>query len=162
MPEPEAQGRRRGQNGALGMRPECDSIYRAGLRHGLGHEISVAPQFGRNDDVTPLNVALTSLSEGSSILNDVGSLLSSPRFVNRLLWASALVLFAGILTFVVVFFGQNKSPTTAAEAAGEAPATSTPAPGSRKTVPLDPKARTTAGRWILSAVTREDLSLIHI
>ena len=82
--------------------------------------------------------------------------LSSPRFVNRLLWASALVLFAGILTFVVVVFGENKAPTTAAEAAGEAPAVTQTGP--RKTVPLDPKARTTAGRWILSAVTREDLA----
>lgn len=84
--------------------------------------------------------------------------LSSPRFVNRLLWISSLILFAGIIGFAVVKFGANKT-TTPSEAAGEAPAAAAVADTTpKKTVPLDPKVRLTAGRFILSAVTREDLA----
>ena len=87
------------------------------------------------------------------------SRLSSPRFVNRFLWVSTLILFAGIIGFAVVKFGANKT-TTPEEAAGEAPAAAAAAAdaGPKKTVPLDPKVRLAAGRFILSAVTREDLA----
>ena len=83
--------------------------------------------------------------------------LYSPRFVNRLMWLSALILIAGVVTFGVLVFGENKT-TSADEAAGEGPAVATQTTENRKTVPLDPKARQVAGRWILSAVTREDLA----
>jgi hypothetical protein len=85
---------------------------------------------------------------------------SKRGIIRWLPWASGLVLVAGAVTFLIVFFGNTADPLPE----------SSPAPNSaqtpaavedpvQKTVPLDPKARRVAGQFILTAVARENLHL---
>ena len=82
----------------------------------------------------------------------LGSRLSSPRFVKKLSWISAFVLFAGAIAFAIAYFGDSADKTDVRAATNE------PAPiKNAPTVPLDPKARSVAGKFVVTAVTRQDL-----
>jgi hypothetical protein len=77
------------------------------------------------------------------------------RFARMAPWISALVLVAGIVTFLLVFFRNTAKP--------EATATPlTPAKpaqvASQKNVPVQKEARQVAGRFILTAVQRKHLA----
>jgi hypothetical protein len=93
-------------------------------------------------------------------MSTFASRISSPRFVRKLTWASAFVLFAGVIAFSIAYFGSD------AEKVDVRAATNEPAPvKTAPTVPLDPKARQVAGKFVVTAVTRQDvkaaLSLAH-
>ena len=66
---------------------------------------------------------------------------------------SGLVLVAGVVAFTVAYFGDTGTSQ-------ETPLSSTPAQvfTPRKQVPLDQEARRVAGRFILTAVARENLA----
>jgi hypothetical protein len=83
------------------------------------------------------------------------SRLQSPRFLRRLTWVAALILVAGIVAFAVAFIGSSGPDLSAEATEGQGPAVATPV---KKTVPLDPKARTVAGKFILTAVARKNLA----
>ena len=82
----------------------------------------------------------------------LASRLSSPRAVRKLSWISGFVLFAGVIAFGIAYFGDS------AEKIDPRAATNEPAPvKTAPTVPLDPKARQVAGKFVVTAVTRQDL-----
>jgi len=85
-------------------------------------------------------------------MSTFASRLSSPRFVRKLSWVSAFVLFAGVIAFAIAYFGGEPEKTDVRAATNE------PAPiKAQLTVPLDPKARQVAGKFVVTAVTREDV-----
>jgi hypothetical protein len=69
-------------------------------------------------------------------------------------WFAGLVLVAGAVAFAIAYFGDSAEQTNIAPTGAAAPA-SRPAP----TVPLDPKARLAAGKFVTSNVTRQNLAL---
>jgi hypothetical protein len=87
---------------------------------------------------------------------------NSPRFVRRVTMAAALVLIAGVVAFTIAFFGNTAEDesTPVRPAAGQAAAqpSAAGAQANQRSVPLDKKATTVAGKFILSAVTREDMA----
>jgi hypothetical protein len=85
-------------------------------------------------------------------MSTFASRLSSPRFVRNLTWVSGFVLFAGAIAFGIAYFGDTAEKTDVRAATNE------PAPiKAEPTVPLDPKARAVAGKFVVTAVTRQDL-----
>jgi hypothetical protein len=85
-------------------------------------------------------------------MSTFASRLSSPRFVKKLSWASAFVLFAGVIAFAIAYFGDEPAKIDVRAAANE------PAPiKTQPTVPLDPTARKVAGRFVVTAVTRQNV-----
>jgi hypothetical protein len=81
--------------------------------------------------------------------------LKRARRIARLApWISALVLVAGIVTFLLVFFRNTAKP--------EASTPLTPAKptqvAAQKNVPIQKQARVVAGRFILTAVQRKHLA----
>jgi hypothetical protein len=85
-------------------------------------------------------------------VNVVQSALSSRRFNKWLPWFAAALLVAGVIAFLVAYFGNTANP--AKETFGSAPAAK---PQVVKQVPIAPAARVTAGKFILSAVGRKNL-----
>ena len=86
--------------------------------------------------------------------------LTGSRTFSRILpWLGALVLAAGIATFVVVYFGSDDG-TTKTQAASSGPAASEPAASSKekKRVPLSDQARKVAAEFISTAVARKNLA----
>ena len=92
----------------------------------------------------------------------VSERFGSPRFVRRVTMVAALVLIAGIVVFTIAFFGNTAEDesTPVRPAAGQAAAqpSAAGAQANQRTVPLDTKATTVAGKFILSAVTRENMA----
>jgi hypothetical protein len=85
-------------------------------------------------------------------MSTFASRLSSPRFVRKLSWVSAFVLFAGVIAFAIAYLGND------AEKVDVRAATNEPAPvKAEPTVPLDSKAREVAGKFVVTAVTRQNL-----
>ena len=78
--------------------------------------------------------------------------LSSPRFVRKFSWVAGFVLFAGVIAFAIAYFGNTAEKVDIRPTGGPAQVAKT-----QPTVPLDPKARQVAGKFVVSAVTREDL-----
>jgi hypothetical protein len=82
----------------------------------------------------------------------------SPGFARTAVWASALVLIAGVVAFVTVRIGGDESKPAAAPASTvdgtdfSPPATTTP-----KESDVPKEARAVAGEFILAAAGREDL-----
>ena len=93
-------------------------------------------------------------------MTTLGSRVSSPRFARKLSWVSAFVLLAGVIAFAIAYFG-NTAEKVDVRASPVEPPKVQEAP----TVPLDPKARQVAGKFVVTAVTRQDLktawSLTH-
>jgi len=85
-------------------------------------------------------------------MSTFASRLSSPRFVRKLSWISAFVLFAGVIAFAIAYFGGSTDKTDVRAATNEPLPTKTV-----PTVPLDKRARQVAGRFVVTAVTRQDL-----
>jgi hypothetical protein len=77
----------------------------------------------------------------------------SPRLHRRVTLGAALILTAGVVAFGVTYVGGTGTSL-------EAPLSDEPAQvfTPRKQVPLDGAARTVAGRFILTAVARENLA----
>ncbi len=89
-------------------------------------------------------------------MNSVQAILTS-RKVNRWLpWIAALILAAGVITFLAVYFG-NTADTKSA------PLENKPAyvPKQEKSVPLGRTQREIAGKFILAAVMRQDPVLAY-
>ena len=74
--------------------------------------------------------------------------------VRWLPWASAAVFIAGLVSVTIVFFGNTAKPLPEVKTPKLPPA---PVERVQKKVPLDPKAREVAGKFILTAVSRENL-----
>src|SRR3990172_12985273 len=76
------------------------------------------------------------------------------RTQQALMWGSGLVFCAGLVAVLVVYLGGSGDKTAAA------PVSTGPAITNeqRQNVKLDPEARQVAGRFILTAVAREDLA----
>jgi len=85
-------------------------------------------------------------------VNVVQSALSSRRFNKWLPWFAAALLVAGVVAFLIAYFGNTANP--AKETFGNAPASK---PQVVKEVPIAPAARVAAGKFILSAVARKNL-----
>ena len=94
------------------------------------------------------------------------------RVLGRLPWIAALILVAGAATLAVVLLGGGDDEPTSTRAAAvgaddeaAVAAADVQSPGTRKKVPLAPAVRRTAGEFILSTVTRDDLgkgwTLVH-
>jgi hypothetical protein len=82
----------------------------------------------------------------------------STRTIGRALpWLGGLVLVAGLVAFGTVYLFGSDDPVEVAPPVETATSEPT-APGERQNVVLDPKAREAAGRFILTAVTRQDLA----
>lgn len=79
----------------------------------------------------------------------------SRKVVRWLPWLAALVFVTGGVAFLITFFG-NTAKVEPIEPTGNQPPQRTAGPG--PTVPVDPKARVVAGKFIATAVTREDLA----
>jgi hypothetical protein len=80
--------------------------------------------------------------------------LKRARRIARLApWISALVLVAGIVTFLLVFFRNTAKPEEATPLTPAKPASVAPP----KNVPVQKQARLVAGRFILTAVQRKHL-----
>jgi hypothetical protein len=83
--------------------------------------------------------------------------LKSPGFARTAVWASALVLIAGLVAFVTVRIGGDDAtpaavPTSTVDGTDFAPSTTTP-----KESDVPKEAREVAGEFILAAAGREDL-----
>jgi hypothetical protein len=86
-------------------------------------------------------------------MSTLASTLQSPRFRRTLPWVSGLVLVAGIIAFLVAYYG-NTGKKFQIHATGPAVKVAKPAP----TVPVDPKARRVAGEFLVNAMTRKNLA----
>ncbi len=89
--------------------------------------------------------------------------LRSPGFTRALVWASALVLIAGVVAFVTVRLGSDSSPPAANRGTVPSGYSSEDLPGvDTQTTPKEsdvPKAaREAAGAFVLAAVGRENLA----
>jgi len=84
-------------------------------------------------------------------MSQLASTQRAPRILRSLPWISALVLFAGIIAFSIAYFGRGEEST--ADRFAPPPPVAQQAP----TVKLDRSARVAAGKFITSAVTRQDL-----
>jgi hypothetical protein len=85
-------------------------------------------------------------------VNVVQNALSSRRFNRWLPWIAAAVLAAGVIAFLVAYFG-NTADSKESFGSGQAQRF---AP--QRTVALDPKARLVAGEFIATAVARRHLA----
>ncbi len=85
-------------------------------------------------------------------VNVVHSALSSRRFGKWLPWIAGAILAAGVIAFLVAYFGNTADSTK--ESFSNQPAQT---PQVVKQVPLEHAARVTAGRFILTAVARKNL-----
>ena len=79
-------------------------------------------------------------------------LKNTRRFVRLAPWIAGLVLVAGIVTFLLVFFRNTAKPL---ESTPLTPAK--PAAVAQKNVPVPKQAKVVAGRFILTAVQRKHL-----
>jgi hypothetical protein len=86
-------------------------------------------------------------------VNVVQNALSSRRVARWLPWVSALVLAAGVITFLVVYFG-NTAKTEPTQPTG--PAIHFPKP--QKNIPFPPAAWRVASEFIFTAVARKNLA----
>jgi len=87
--------------------------------------------------------------------------ISRRKALRWLSWLSSLVFVAGVVTATIVFFGNTAKPLPKVETPSDAQqqvAVAQSKPKGKK-VPLDPKARETAGRFLLAAAGRENLPL---
>lgn len=85
-------------------------------------------------------------------VNVVQTALSSRRFNKWLPWFAAALLAAGLIAFLIAYFGNTASP--AKESFGTKNATK---PQVVKQVPIAEAARVSAAKFILSAVARRNL-----
>jgi hypothetical protein len=86
-------------------------------------------------------------------MSTLASTLQSRRFRRTLPWVSGLVLVAGIIAFMVAYFG-NTGKKFQLEPTGPVVTVAKPPP----TVPVDPKARRVAGEFLVNAMTRKNLA----
>jgi hypothetical protein len=86
-------------------------------------------------------------------MSTFASTLQSRRFRRTLPWVSGLVLVAGIIAFMVAYFG-NTGKKFQLEPTGPVVTVAKPPP----TVPVDPKARRVAGEFLVNAMTRKNLA----
>ena len=86
------------------------------------------------------------------------SRLVTKRVARWVPWVSAFVLVAGIVSALVVFVGNTGTDYDRTPVPGAAKAKTPVIPKPERTAPLDPAAREVAGRFILTAVTRENLA----
>ncbi len=86
-------------------------------------------------------------------MESVQTLLGSRRFTRAVTWGSALIFVAGVVAFVVVYFGDS-APSY------ETPLTNKPAQtvAQDKTVPVSNEVRQTARTFLTTAVARNDLA----
>jgi hypothetical protein len=69
-------------------------------------------------------------------------------------WIAALVFVAGGIAFLIAYFGNTSHQTHP----GVRPGKPTDLSGTPRTVPVDPKARVVAGKFVTTAVTRQNLA----
>jgi hypothetical protein len=84
-------------------------------------------------------------------VNVVQNALSSRRLNRWLPWIAGAVLAAGVIAFLVAYFGNTADSK---ESFGSAPAQTFSA---QREVPLEPAARATAAKFIATAVARRNL-----
>ena len=82
-------------------------------------------------------------------------LKNARRFTRLAPWIAGLVLVAGIVTFLLVFFRNTAKPIDSAPAT---PVTPGKPAATQKNVPVAKEARLVAGRFILTAVQRKHLA----
>ena len=83
------------------------------------------------------------------------SAITSSRVSQLAPWVAGLILVAGVVAFTVVYFGNTAESVESKVVDRETGAAIVPA--QRKSVELDPEARQVAGKFIVTAVARENL-----
>ena len=78
----------------------------------------------------------------------------SRKVTKWLPWIAGLVFVTGGIAFLIAFYGNTAHPNHP----GTRPGKPVDASGTPPTVPVDPKARLVAGKFIASAVTRQNLA----
>ncbi len=78
----------------------------------------------------------------------------SRKVAKWLPWIAGLVFVAGGIAFLIAYYGNTANPNRP----GTRPGAPVDASGTPPTVPVDPGARLVAGKFINSAVTRQDLA----
>jgi hypothetical protein len=78
----------------------------------------------------------------------------SRKVAKWLPWIAGLVFVAGGIAFLIAFYGNTAHPNRP----GTRPGKPVDVSGTPKTVPVDPSARVVAGKFITSAVTRQNLA----
>jgi hypothetical protein len=92
-------------------------------------------------------------------MNTLAAALNSRRFMRTFSWIAGLVLIAGIVAFLIAYFGNTSDvKTNVGNPGSAAPASEEPTP---KTVPLDPKISQVANLFIKSAVARKNPALAY-
>jgi hypothetical protein len=86
-------------------------------------------------------------------MSAIASTLTSRRFLRVLPYLSGLVFFAGVIAFLVAYYGNTGKKYQIAPTGGKAQVAKV-----QPTVKLDPKAREVAGEFIITAVTRQNLA----
>ena len=79
----------------------------------------------------------------------------SRTVVRWLPWVAALVFVAGGIAFLIAYYGNTSHQTHPVARPGKPVDNS----GTPRTVPVDPQARIVAGKFVTSAVTRQNLPL---
>ena len=82
-------------------------------------------------------------------------LKTSRRLLRLFPWVSGLVLVAGLVAFLIVFYGNTAKQQDVNPAPGFKPTVVKPTAG--KSVPVPRESRVVAGRFILTAVQRKHL-----
>jgi hypothetical protein len=90
-------------------------------------------------------------------MSDVTSVAARPfsrKVIRWLPWVSALVFVAGGIAFLIAYYGNTAHP----HHPGVRPGNPVDVSGTPPTVPVDPAARLVAGKFIVTAVTRQNLA----
>jgi hypothetical protein len=93
-------------------------------------------------------------------MNAVSAALNSRRFARTFSWVAGLVLIAGIVAFLIAYFG-NTADTRPADVGKVNNAKPPPLTPSPKTVPLDPKIKEVANLFMKTAVARRNPALAY-
>lgn len=90
-------------------------------------------------------------------MSSISAALNSPKVVRYLPWLAGAILAAGVVTFLIVFFG-NTSKVTPIDKASVSPNTKVT---SLRTVPVEKGAQALAVRFIETAVARKNPALAY-
>jgi hypothetical protein len=89
-------------------------------------------------------------------MSSLSTALNSPRLIRLLPWIAGAILAAGVITFLIVFFGNTSDVAPIDKSAGPQVRQT-----SERTVPLDKKAQSLAVTFIKTAVARKNPAVAY-